>query len=164
MPYVPTTWQDSPSTATPISAANLNKLETQYNAVADDIFTSATNVDAALDARYPAVEGDTGWQTIATSGGFAPHATYPPRVRRIGKMLFFRGGWTGTGMSPSGTFSVGTLPVGFYPIDLIIATPGTAITSDHNTVRIQADGIIQILTNTVLSSYYFISGLSGTID
>jgi hypothetical protein len=149
MPYVPTNWQNTPSTATPIDATNLNKLETQYGVVADDIFSGATTVDGALDSRYPAVEGDTGWVTITTNGGFSAHATYPPKVRRIGKILLFK---------------VGTLPVGYYPTELIIATPGTAITSDHNTVRIQSDGIIQILTNTVLSSYYFISGLSGTID
>jgi hypothetical protein len=164
MPYVPTNWQNTPSTATPIDATNLNKLETQYGVVADDIFSGATTVDGALDSRYPAVEGDTGWVTITTNGGFGAHATYPPKVRRIGKILLFKGGWTSAGLSSGGTFSVGTLPVGYYPTELIIATPGTAITSDHNTVRIQSDGIIQILTNTVLSSYYFISGLSGTID
>lgn len=36
MPYTKTAWQNEPSTATPTSAANLNKLETQYDqALAD---------------------------------------------------------------------------------------------------------------------------------
>lgn len=44
MPYTPTAWQDSPSTATPVSAANLNKIEsgiTDAHAALDDLGTAA---------------------------------------------------------------------------------------------------------------------------
>lgn len=48
MPYNKTNWQNEPSTATPITAENLNKLETQYDAVVADIGDTATELGSAL--------------------------------------------------------------------------------------------------------------------
>lgn len=47
MPYTKTSWQNQPSTATPINAANLNKLETQYEQSMND---SSTYTDSAVSS------------------------------------------------------------------------------------------------------------------
>ena len=51
MAYTKTTWQDSPSTATPLSAANLNHLETQYDESKAYADTGDTSARAYTDAQ-----------------------------------------------------------------------------------------------------------------
>lgn len=50
MPYTPQTWSDLPSQTTPINAARLSYLETQYDQVAADIDDTGTPVGAAVAA------------------------------------------------------------------------------------------------------------------
>jgi hypothetical protein len=53
MPYTKTTWQNNPSTATPLSAANLNNLETQYDqAVADCVNVAGDTMTGRLTVQY----------------------------------------------------------------------------------------------------------------
>lgn len=51
MPYTPQTWSDLPSQTTPITAARLSHMETQYAAVAADIDDPATPVGTAIAAQ-----------------------------------------------------------------------------------------------------------------
>ena len=44
MAYSKTTWEDLPSTNTPITASNLNKIENQVYANTNDIATNTTNI------------------------------------------------------------------------------------------------------------------------
>lgn len=51
MPYNKTNWKDLPDVSTPINAARLNKLETQYEeAVSDATAVAASYTDTALGA------------------------------------------------------------------------------------------------------------------
>lgn len=57
MAYTPIGWEDKPSTKTPVSAANLNKMDNQIKKNADDISNNASNITknanniARLDAK-----------------------------------------------------------------------------------------------------------------
>ena len=44
MSYSKTTWEDLPSTNTPITASNLNNIENQVYANTNDIATNTTNI------------------------------------------------------------------------------------------------------------------------
>lgn len=68
MAYIKTNWQNTPSTATPLSATNLNKLETQYDAVVSDISDVASPVGSALAA------------TIDTRAGTVVRAALQPAI------------------------------------------------------------------------------------
>jgi hypothetical protein len=54
MPYTPTNWQNQPSTATPLSADNLNKIETGVKSVTDVVDTGRLS-DSALSGTYETV-------------------------------------------------------------------------------------------------------------
>src|SRR5690606_23453712 len=53
---------------------------------------------------------DTGWTNVAISSGFSAQGTEVPQVRIQGDKVYVRGGWSNSSMSPSATFSVGTVP------------------------------------------------------
>jgi hypothetical protein len=60
MPYTPTVWEDAPSTDTPLSATNLNHLETGVDdatTTADAAAAAATALDGRLDTVEAALPG-----------------------------------------------------------------------------------------------------------
>lgn len=61
MPYTPTTWVDSPSTSSPVDAANLNHMETELAS----LDTNALRTDGSVDAAPTAATGQTIKRTLS---------------------------------------------------------------------------------------------------
>ena len=81
MPYSPTTWQDSPSTATPIDAVNLNKMESGIAAAhtTADAAETPTGAQTKADAAQAAAvqrANHTGTQTADTLTDGATNRLY----------------------------------------------------------------------------------------
>lgn len=70
MPYTPTVWQNKPSTATPLSAANLNKIETGIKIVSDVVDTGRLSEDA-LSGTYARSERRRDTTPIVTGSRIA---------------------------------------------------------------------------------------------
>lgn len=115
----------------------------------------------AVDTALAAASKDSGWQNITVAGGFAPPGTTPPQVRKKGNRVDVRWGWAATGMTASGTFNLGTIPVGYRPPE---QTYVSAVSSSGAAVGhffIFADGHIEIRTGPTLGAYYFMSAGCG---
>lgn len=118
---------------------------------------------ADLKARFIT---DTGWQDIAVLATFAAVSTAErPQVRKIGNVVYLRGGWLNTGMAAAGTHNVGTIPVGYRPPVATVCVGGSsaggaAIASVH----ITTDGNVQVRVGATLGAYYKIDRQSYLID
>lgn len=78
MPFTPTDFEDSPSTATPITAAELDKLGTQYAQALADVPAASTTVSGKVELATSA-ETTTGTDTaraITPSGLTATRGLY----------------------------------------------------------------------------------------
>lgn len=106
---------------------------------------------------------DTGWVDVPIASGFGPDAGGKPQVRRIGKVVYTRGGWSNTGVTKVGDFTVGTAPAGFFPASgCMIPATGTPGTSPGR-FDWGASGNIRLRVTT-LSSYYKWNGYSWPVD
>lgn len=111
-----------------------------------------------------ALHADTGWTDITISAGFAAQGTDTPQVRKIGGIVYARGGWANTGMAINNTYSVGTLPAGFLPARNIVGRWGTATGATSGTLFITTAGVVQVRTGGALSTYYLFGGQSWPTD
>lgn len=150
--------------------------ETDAEATASDLLnlladsTSDKVADLmALIANKQNVLGDTGWVDIAINSGFAAQgSSNKPQVRRIGKVVYARWGWSSNGMTSTNTgYDVGVVPVGFRPVNGTCY--GLAVGDSSNRsgqrITISTGGNINILTGSSLSGYYlFNSGFSWVLD
>jgi hypothetical protein len=81
-------------------------------AVSSPTITSLQSADTSLGARLDALEADTGWIPLSTSG-FAGTIVDPVAYRRVGSVVYMRGN---VRSFTSGTFlTLCTLPVGARP-------------------------------------------------
>jgi hypothetical protein len=121
--------------------------------------------DQAQAERLDALLFDTGWVACITRAGFAPHATDPPQVRRIGSAVYARGAWLPTGMTINNNNAVGDLPAGFYTAGLgsaVIAGGSAGSTTAQPTavvVNLGTGGII-IRTSATLPSWVYLNALT----
>lgn len=97
----------------------------------------------------------TGWVSVATETGFSPHSGFEPQVRRIGSVVYFRGGWSNTGLNAStSNITVGTIPVGFRPpVNQYHMAVGSNA-SVFGRMGFTSAGAVQISTGTNLAPYY----------
>lgn len=102
---------------------------------------------------------DTGWVSIATNIGFAPEDTNLPQVRKIGKVVYARGGWDNTGIAVSTTYAaIGVIPEDFRPAETVLFAPGMSSGAAQATMRIEPNGNVALRTGPVGSSYYTTNG------
>ncbi|GAA0639720.1 hypothetical protein GCM10009547_49530 [Sporichthya brevicatena] len=102
---------------------------------------------------------DTGWQDVTTLPGFA--IQQQPQVRKIGDVIYMRGGWSNTGLSATTNHNVGTVPVGFRPPDGthdLIIRAGTSGGNSSGVFFVSASGNVQLRTSSTLGSYYICCG------
>lgn len=106
-------------------------------------------------------QGDTGWVDIEITSPFAIiSASEKPQIRKIGAVVYARGGWTNTSMSTSSTHAIGTVPLGYRPDQNIISRAGTSNGNADASLFVAANGEVSIRTNSTLSSYYKFGGQS----
>jgi len=100
---------------------------------------------------------DSGWVDVTVSSGFAAMAgAEKPQVRKIGNIVYLRGGWTNTGVSTANTaYNVGVIPVGYRPINSpLVGAAGSSAGNAVAGLHIQTDGVVQVRTASTLGSYY----------
>jgi hypothetical protein len=133
--------------------------------------TAAPDVPYDLDQLGQAIDAefaDTGWVDVTVSGGFAAMAgAEKPQVRKIGPVVYLRGGWSNTGIAAANTtYTVGTVPSGYRPpsgcptVGACGSSVGAAIAGLH----IDTAGSVQIRTSGTLGSYYKMDRQSYTVD
>jgi hypothetical protein len=113
--------------------------------------------DGTMDVVAAYEQYDTGWIELTTEPGFTPSPSYPPRVRRIGNVVYFDGGWEGAGMAASSFYpAVAELPVGMTPPrnTFHTASVNTQATGYQGRITFLASGTVQINTGPNLAAYY----------
>jgi len=73
MGYTKTTWQDSPSTATPVSATNLNNIEDGIS----DLIASGFNAQTGTTYTLALTDADSGAEIVTLDNGSAIAVTVP---------------------------------------------------------------------------------------
>lgn len=127
------------------------------------------NIDDIRVFTYLApAEADSGWVDIPVASGFAAMAgVEKPQVRKIGKRVSVRGGWTSTGMSASGTHTVaaiGAIPVGYRPPINDVGGAGSSTGSAAAVGFVGSDGSIQLRLTSTLGGYYKLDGRTWLVD
>jgi hypothetical protein len=110
---------------------------------------------------------DTGWVDIAVQSGFGAQGNgEQPQVRRIGSVVYARGGWSGTGIVAANTSytQVGVIPEGFRPVVNRPMRAGTNAGAVEASIIALANGNVDIRTGATLSPYYFLPSPSWPID
>jgi hypothetical protein len=108
---------------------------------------------------------DTGWVNIAVASGFtAISTTEHPAVRRRDGLYYFRGGWSATGLSPSTTHTVGTLPSGFTLAQNLVVQAASSVGDRSAAAHLSSStGAIQLRTGSALGSYYKLDGVTAPV-
>ena len=135
------------------------------NSLAEMQFRSGSDV-AGWSPWKSFAGADTGWLPVTISGGFAGHATDPPRMRKIGNVVHLRGAWLASGMSPSNSYGVGTFPVGIEKPVGTYFLPAGVPAGEHTGQFLVGSGTgfqFQIRTGAVMATQYYLHG-TYTID
>jgi hypothetical protein len=121
--------------------------------------------DKAAAERLDALLFDTGWVAVTVNAGFAAQSGFAPQVRRIGSVVYARGGISPTGISVSVSIAgVMTLPAGYWPTMTVHVRAGTSSGATAATFIInQANGTIDIRTNATLATYYLLPSPSWVL-
>lgn len=80
MPYTPTTWEDSPSVATPITAAELNRMETGIDQAHDELALLAPLASPTFTGNVVVPDADAATEAMnrqTSDARYAPKATFP---------------------------------------------------------------------------------------
>jgi hypothetical protein len=139
------------------------------NSNAADVPYDVKRLADAVDAQLQTSAGDTGWVDVAIAPGFVPQSgAEKPQVRRIGKVVYMRGGWqggAGTGITAAGgSYYVGTVPAGFRPPVPVVAPCGSSSAAAIAGMHVQSDGQVQVRLSATVGAYYKADGRTWTID
>ena len=109
---------------------------------------------------------DSGWVDVTVLPGFTAMAgVEKPQCRKIGSVVYLRGGWLNTGMSASGTFSVGTLPDGFRPLTPTVGVAGSSTgAASGAALHIIQTGNIELRLTSSVGSYYKMDRQTFLVD
>lgn len=125
----------------------------------------ADAVDTTVFANVAPLLTDTGWLNITIGSGFAALAGNVPQARMLGNTVRFRGAFSSTGLSASGTFTgVGTLPGGiasppgpapsqFWPC---ASSVGAAVAH----IVVGSGGSLELRLNATLGGYYQLNAVN----
>ncbi|MGF3056425.1 hypothetical protein [Microbacterium sp. YY-01] len=138
-----------------------------------DVRISGPNDDRRLrltssgpSGPWNSISTDTGWVNLEIATGFsAISAEEHPKIRRKNGVLYFRGGWSNTGITSTDTvYEVGTVPSSFTVVENILIQGTSSNGASDATVRIAKTRSIQIRTGIRVGSYYKIDGASAPVD
>jgi hypothetical protein len=136
-----------------------------YIEPSDALQTYPTQDKAQAD-RLDELLFDTGWVACTVQPGYVAQAI-PPMVRRIGSVVYPRGGITSTGISPGGAHAnVLTVPAGFRPILGTNAwlRAGTNIGACDCVWLIKDNGAVDCRPNPTAATYYLFTSGSWLIN
>lgn len=106
---------------------------------------------------------DSGWVDVAISSGFAQQGTQTPQVRKIGKVVYMRWGWSNTGLTANSAFAVGTIPDGYRPpFDHHWPIAGSSAATLGAGV-VNSAGVVTIKTGATVAAYYLFN-VSWVVD
>lgn len=103
---------------------------------------------------------DTGWVNCTVRATFAAMAgSESPKVRRIGNVVWAKGGFLNTGTAINNNYLVGDLPaavggVSFAPPENDIRAAGTSAGNATADFFVRQDNILELRTGAILSGYF----------
>lgn len=95
---------------------------------------------------------DSGWQAVPVAGPFAAH-TVPPAVRKIGKTVYARGGWTNAGLTANTVTAVGTIPAGYRPATQLEFVPGMSSPGSTGKAFVATTGVVSLNPGGTVPGY-----------
>lgn len=129
-----------------------------------DAMNAYPAADKAQAERLDALLFDSGWVAVTVSAGFAAAAGAPPMVRRIGSVVYARGGWSSTGITTAAIYAVGSCPSGYRPSLDVIARAGTDKGTAAASLFVAPGGGISLRTNGTASALFYFGGQAWPID
>ena len=110
---------------------------------------------------------DTGWVECTLESGITQQGGTPPRVRRMGNIVYADWGVSGSGLPSSAKTSVAIIPPGFRPPAYVYGN----LVSNTNTAtqglrsEFRPDGKMVFSTSSTVGSYYLLpAGISWFVD
>lgn len=118
-----------------------------------------------LDDRLDAIEADTDWVPITLRSGFPEQSGFSPEIRRIGSVVYLRGGVNGSALSATNTsYIVGDIPAtpaGLRPATRDLYLMGASSQANFAPlVVLHTSGAITIRTAAVLGGYYLLDPIN----
>jgi hypothetical protein len=109
---------------------------------------------------------DSGWVAITNSGTI--RTGYTPQVRKIGKLVIARGGWTTSGQTANTTAAVGTIPSGYRPSTgqaTMEMQPGMSSAGSLGKILVtNSTGVVSTVVGGTPPGYMVLDGMSWTTD
>lgn len=129
-----------------------------------DVSGAAASFTGDLDAAAGTFSDDvtapdgvftgTSWSGVTVNGGYAAQAGAAPEVRRVGKVVYMRGGWSNTGLTANSNQTIGSIPAGFRPPKdsqfAVFGSSGSALGGGF----IATTGDVSLRTGATVASYY----------
>lgn len=114
-----------------------------------------------VDGEWRVLWQDTGWVGVTPAAGLSPLLT-GAAVRRIGRVVYYRGGLSGVSLSTSGTV-VGTVAAEFRPVTSVDGSVSAVGLGSGAVARatVSSSGAITIIAPTNQTSSVYLKGLSG---
>lgn len=118
----------------------------------------------AVDTVIKGPHTDSGWVNVTVNAGFAISSGNTPQVRKIGNVVYARGGVAATGIAINAAHNVMVVPVGYRPLATANWRAGTNSGASEGSMFLNpANGTIDIRTNGTLATWYLMTA-SWLID
>lgn len=108
---------------------------------------------------------DSGWIALPVSSSHAAYTASPPMIRRIGAVVYARGGWLSTGLLANNSGAgntMATVSAQFRPTTEQFPVLSTAIAGASAILTVAKTGEVRIRTGT-LAPFYFLDGITWIV-
>lgn len=120
--------------------------------------------ETAAKAYADSLVVDSGWQTVTVASGKQALAS-PPKVRKIGKVVYAQGGWNATGLAdPNTNYVVGTIPNGYRPTVTLAFNPGMSAAGSLGRMSIDPDGSVNVQTSGSVATQWRLDTICWLVD
>lgn len=119
---------------------------------------------AAWNARNTAGDfTDSGWVNITVTAPTAAH-TQAPQVRKIGRLVVARGGWSSTGLTANTGTAAGAIPTGYRPSSTLEVAPGMSSAGSTGKASIATTGVVTLAPGGTVPGFFRLDGVTWTVD
>jgi hypothetical protein len=142
------------------TAVDTDSVQTLTNKTIDGADNTFSNIPlTALD------NSDTGWIDMTAKTGFALlGSTENAKARMKNGVVYIQGGFSNTGISANGSYTIGNLPAGITaPAENLIGRFGTSSGASAASFFVTSAGEILLRAGATVSSYYKFGGQSYII-